>query len=104
MVAALLLCSGLAQAQQQEEFNKAVASVGAQGSFNGPGTLGYFRVVGDFALPCMYDVVYFNPANDFGKAAQNTILAAKNTGHNLSRVVYDQGADQLCYLHLVEFE
>jgi hypothetical protein len=66
--------------------------------------LAYFSVNGGFTLSCAYGLIYLDITTNFGRAAYSQLLAAKNTGQQLSRIDYVQagGAGSMCTLQLVE--
>jgi len=85
-------------AQEQTDYDKSITRVGT--SVVG---LSHFAIDGDFTLSCKDDVVYINANTDFGKAALETVLTAKSTGHKLSRIQYFQESDTTCNLWMVEY-
>ena len=68
-------------------------------------TTGYFNFNEGMTLNCLYGLIYFDITTDFGQAAYSTLLSAKMSGRELSRVDYTQPAEgDKCTASLVELD
>lgn len=92
-----------AQAFAQTDTQKTVYQLGVELGAGGAPDNAYFSVNGGFSASCPYGVVYIDMTTEFGRAAYAQLLAAKNTGQELSRIDYSPGGSLgLCWLSLIE--
>lgn len=97
-IVSLILSIQISQAATHDEVgSKTVTSVGSQlfdaGTPNEREAI-YFRVAEGWQLaPCAFGVMYFDPTTDIGQTWYATLLTAKASNRNLSRVIYDSEID-----------
>jgi len=81
----------------QDEANRNLDRLGVQDA-----GVAFFSLKEGLSLPCPYGVIYVKIDTAVGRTLFASLLAAKHAGRTLSRLVYDQGTDGMCYAHLVE--
>jgi hypothetical protein len=97
LIAVLLVFPSIAFAQIDHD--KTVKKLGVQSS------VAYFNFNEGMSLNCLYGLIYFEITTDFGQAAYSTLLSAKISGRELSRIDYSQFAEgEKCTASLVELE
>ena len=94
-----LLLAFSSTAFAQRDHNKTVKKLGVQSS------VAYFSFNAGMTLNCLHGLIYFDITTDFGQAAYSTLLSAKMTGRELSRIDYTQPAEgDKCTASLVELD